>query len=236
MVDHSDMAANLAEVKAAIAEAKNSPHAAGAVKLLAVSKHNPAEAAALCWSLGVDGLAENRVQELIPKQAALPPEVKWHLIGHLQTNKVRQVIGRVELIHSLESLRLAAEIEKRAAAAGLLVPCLLEVNMAGEESKFGLAPAEVEDFIAALADMPHIAVRGLMTVAPHVPAEETRPVFAEMRILRDKLRQKTEKFADKRLNLQELSMGMSNDYKIAVEEGATMVRVGSRIFGERIYR
>lgn len=236
MADWSFMADNLAEVKAVIAEAKQSPRAAAAVKLLAVSKHNPAEAAAACWALGVDGLAENRVQELLPKQDALPPAVKWHLIGHLQTNKVQKVIGRVEMIHSLESLRLAEEIEKRAAAAGLVVPCLIEVNMAGEESKFGLPPAQVWDFVQAAADMPHIALCGLMTVAPNVPPEETRQVFAGLRLLRDDLRRKCEKIANCRLNLQELSMGMSNDYRIAVEEGATMVRVGSRIFGERVYR
>lgn len=236
MTDWAYMAENLAQIKADIAAAKSSPNAAAMVKLLAVSKHNPAEAAAACWGFGVDGLAENRVQELLPKQAALPPGVKWHLIGHLQTNKVRQVIGQVELIHSLESLHLAAEVEKRAAAAGLTVPCLIEVNMAGEESKFGLAANEVDDFVAAVAGLSHIALCGLMTVAPDAPAEETRPVFAGMRRLRDELRRKYEKFANPRLNLQELSMGMSNDYKIAVEEGATMVRVGSRIFGERIYR
>ncbi len=236
MADNTYMAQNLAEIKAVIAAAKAAPNAAPAVKLLAVSKHNPAEAAAACWRLGVDALAENRVQELLPKQDALPPDVKWHLIGHLQTNKVRQVIGRVQMIHSLESTRLADEIEKRAAAANLLVPCLIEVNMAGEDSKFGIAPAEAADFVDYLADKQHIAVCGLMTVAPDVPAEETRPVFAAMRVLRDDLRKKYEKFTDARLNLQELSMGMSNDYRIAVEEGATMVRIGSLIFGQRIYR
>lgn len=230
------MADNLAEIRAEIAQAKLSPHAAETVKLLAVSKHNPAEAAAACWSLGVDGLAENRVQELLPKTEALPSDVKWHLIGHLQTNKVRQVIGKVVLIHSLESERLADEIEKRAAAAGLQVPCLIEVNMAGEESKFGLLADEVEDFVDYLFDKQHIVVGGLMTVAPDVPAEEVRPVFADMRRMRDKLVAKYEKFANNRLNLQELSMGMSNDYRIAVEEGATMVRVGTKIFGQRIYR
>lgn len=238
--DYSYMEQNLAEVRAQIAAAKAAPHAARSVKLLAVSKHNPAEAAVACWGYGVDALAENRVQEMLEKQDAMPEsirdEVKWHLIGHLQTNKVRQIIGRVQMIHSLESERLAAEIEKRAAAAGVIMPCLIEVNMGGEESKFGLAPDEVADFVDYLAGLQHIAVRGLMTVAPDAPEAVVRPVFADMRRLRDDLRRKYEKFADERLDLQELSMGMSNDYRIAVEEGATMVRVGTRIFGARIYR
>lgn len=230
------MADNLAEIRAEIAKAKLSSRAARDVRLLAVSKNNPAEAAAACWGCGVDGLAENRVQELLEKSAALPDNVVWHMIGHLQTNKVRQIIGKVAMLHSLESERLADEIEKRAAAAGIALPCLVEVNMAAEESKFGLAADEVADFIDYLFDKEHIVVRGLMTVAPDAPESEVRPVFAEMRCLRDKLAEKYEKFANPRVNLQELSMGMSNDYRIAVEEGATMVRVGTKIFGQRIYR
>ncbi len=237
-MEYPELAADLAEVKAAIAKAQaEGEHAARTVRLLAVSKTVEAPKVAACWQLGVDGLGENRVQELLSKKAQLPPAAKWHLIGHLQTNKARQIIGEVELIHSLESLRLAEELEKRAAAAGLTVHCLLEVNVAGEESKFGLAPAEVWDLAAEIAqDMPHIALDGLMTVAPNAPAAEVRPVFAELRELRDEIRRKAEKFALNRLNMQELSMGMSNDYKIAVEEGATIVRVGSRIFGGRVYR
>lgn len=240
MTDYSYIAQNLAEIKAEIAKAKAAPHAADRVKLLAVSKHHPVEAAAACWAQGVDALAENRVQEMLEKQDALPADIKgaakWHLIGHLQTNKVRQVIGRVEMIHSLESTRLAYEIEKRAAAAGVVMPCLIEVNMGGEESKFGIEPGAAADFVDYLAGCEHIAVCGLMTVAPDAPEDVVRPVFAEMRRLRDELRKKYEKFANVRLNLQELSMGMSNDYRIAVEEGATMVRVGTGIFGRRIYR
>ncbi len=238
MAEDRELAARLAEVRANIAKARaEGAHAAKNVRLLAVSKTVSAERAAACWQLGVDGLGENRVQELLEKKRQLPPEVKWHLIGHLQTNKARQVVGQVELIHSLESWRLAEELEKRAAAAGLIIPCLLEVNVAGEASKFGLAPAETWDLAAAVAsDLPHIELKGLMTVAPDAPAEEVRPVFAKLREMRDEMRQKAEKFALKRLNMQELSMGMSNDYRIAVEEGATIVRVGSRIFGGRVYR
>ena len=235
---YEELALNLAEVKAEIAKAQAAgAYAAPSVRLLAVSKTVEAPRVAACWRLGVDGLGENRVQELLAKKEQLPPYVKWHLIGHLQTNKARQIVGQVELIHSLESLRLAEELEKRAALADITVHCLLEVNVAGEESKFGLAPAEVWDLASAISqDMPHIALDGLMTVAPNVPAAEVRPVFSELRELRNDIRRKAEKFALNRLNMQELSMGMSNDYKIAVEEGATIVRVGSRIFGGRVYR
>jgi hypothetical protein len=158
------------------------------------------------------------------------------MIGHLQTNKVKYIIDKVEMIHSLESWRLALEIEKRAASCGRIIPCLLEVNVAAEDSKFGLAPAELWDFVQEAAQLEHLQIAGLMTVAPNAPAEEVRPVFAELRRLRDELHEKSEKFAFKSVTMQELSMGMSNDYRIAVEEGATMVRVGSRIFGQRIYR
>lgn len=237
LTEFAYLAENLAEVRAEIAHAKAvGAHAADNVKLLAVSKTVPADVVAACWRLGVDGLAENRVQELLTKQEELPADAKWHMIGHLQTNKVRQIIGRVQMIHSLESWRLAEEIEKRAAAQNIIVPCLLEVNVAAEDSKFGLAPAEVWDFVQAAAGLPHIKLAGLMTVAPNAPAEEVRPVFAELRELRAEINRRAEKIADLAVNLQELSMGMSNDYKIAVEEGATMVRVGSRIFGGRVYR
>lgn len=235
--EYADIAENLALVRAEIELARlRGAHSAAAVRLLAVSKTVEAPRVACAWDCGVDALAENKVQELLDKQGQLPPEARWHFIGHLQTNKVRQVFDKVELIHSLDSLRLAAEIEKRAAAAERMVHCLIEVNVAAEESKFGLSPAEVWDMLVELAGMPHIAVDGLMTVAPDAPAEEVRPVFAELRKLRNEMRARAEKNSFSNISMQELSMGMSNDYRIAVEEGATMVRVGSSIFGGRIYR
>ncbi len=231
------IAENLADVKADIAAALESgAHAAQGVRLLAVSKTVEAPKVAACWQLGVDGLAENRVQELLEKQPELPNDARWHMIGHLQTNKVKYIIDKVEMIHSLESWRLALEIEKRAASCGRVMPCLLEVNVAAEDSKFGLSPAELWDFVQEASALEHVRIDGLMTVAPNAPAEEVRPVFAELRRLRDELHEKSQKFAFKNVPMQELSMGMSNDYRIAVEEGATMVRVGSRIFGQRIYR
>lgn len=243
--EYAAIAENLAEVKAEIERARETgSYAAKQVRLLAVSKTVAAPKVAYAWKCGVYGLAENKVQELLEKREQLPPEAKWHLIGHLQTNKVRQIWDKVEMIHSLDSLKLAAEIEKRAAAADRdtdrdrdkKVSCLVEVNVAAEESKFGVAPAELWDMLVELAGMPHISVDGLMTVAPDAPAEEVRPVFAEMRRLRDEMRARAEKNSFFNIPMQELSMGMSNDYRIAVEEGATMVRVGSRIFGGRIYR
>lgn len=235
--EYADITENIARVRAEIERARlRGRHAAPSVRLLAVSKTVEAPRVAAAWQCGVDALAENKVQELLEKQGQLPDEARWHLIGHLQTNKVRQIIDKVELIHSLDSLRLAAEIEKRAAAAGRVVHCLIEVNVAAEESKFGLAPADVWDMLTQVAEMPHIVIDGLMTVAPDAPAEEVRPVFAALRELRDELRAKAEKNSFSNISMQELSMGMSNDYRIAVEEGATMVRVGSSIFGGRVYR
>lgn len=233
------MAQSIADVRREIAGARErGAHAASRVQLLAVSKTVEAAKAAACWQAGQpDGLAENKVQELLLKQELLPENVPWHFIGHLQTNKVKNLIGRISLLHSLDSWRLAQEIEKRSAAAGLVTDCLIEVNVGAEESKFGVAPAELWDFVCEAAELRHLRLRGLMTVAPMVERpEEARPYFARLRELRDEVRLRGEKAGLQVAGLQELSMGMSDDYVIAVEEGATMVRVGSRIFGARVYR
>lgn len=235
----ADYAEVINKIQTEIAAAKERGlNAAPRVRLLAVSKTVDCLRAAACWQTGrVDGLAENKVQELAQKSAQLPPQVCWHFIGHLQTNKVKQVLGRAALLHALDSWRLAEELERRAAALDITARCLVEVNVAAEASKFGLAPAELWDFLQAVGGLPHVQIGGLMTVAPAVEnPEEARPVFAELRRLRDIMRQKAEKVAYSNLDLQELSMGMSNDYKVAVEEGATIVRLGSVIFGDRIYR
>ena len=232
----------LREIQEEIALAQErSVYAAPRVQLLAVSKTVDCGRAAACWqagqALGLAVLAENKGQELAQKCAQLPPEVCWHFIGHLQTNKVKQVLGRASLLHALDSWRLALELERRAAALDITAKCLVEVNVAAEASKFGLAPAEVWDFLWEVATLPHVRICGLMTVAPAAEnPEEARPIFAELRRMRDMMRQRVEKVAYSNLDLQELSMGMSNDYKVAVEEGATIVRLGSVIFGDRIYR
>lgn len=227
-----DIAANLAEVLANIEQAQQrSAYAAKRVRLLAVSKTKPIEMIRAAFQAGQREFGENRVQELAPKQEALP-EADWHLIGHLQTNKVKYIIGKTKLIHSLDSIALADEIEKRGSRADVVSDCLVQVNIAEEESKSGLFVPELADFITAMADYPHIRIAGLMTIGPVVAdPEEIRPVFAELRRLFLREQARALPYTDMRW----LSMGMSHDYPVAVEEGANIVRVGSSIFGSRDY-
>ncbi|MEG1998273.1 MAG: YggS family pyridoxal phosphate-dependent enzyme, partial [Clostridiales bacterium] len=160
------------------------------------------------------------------------PEREWHFIGHLQTNKVKYIADKVTCIHSLESLKLAAEIDKQGAKVGRVIPCLLEINMAEEESKFGLSATAAETFLRELAPFSHILPKGLMTVAPAVADPlQNRPIFCRMR----QLLQQLQGLHLPNTDLTELSMGMSNDYAVAVEEGATVVRLGTTIFGKRNY-
>lgn len=226
------IAENIAQIKARIQQARlNSPRAAAQVQLLAVSKTKPLEDIREAWQAGQTWFGENRVQELTPKQEALP-QAQWHLIGHLQSNKVKYIIGKTALIHSLDSLALADEIEKRSAAAGLVTKCLVQVNIAEEEQKSGLLLPQLSDFLDAMADRPHVKIMGLMTIGPAVEdPEDIRPVFAQLRALYQREQGRRLPHCD----FQWLSMGMSHDYHIAVEEGANIVRVGSGIFGNRIY-
>ncbi len=221
---------NIAVIRNNIAVAQSrSPYAAANVELLAVSKTKPVEMIAEACAAGQYCFGENRVQEILTK-APLLPQVRWHLIGHLQTNKVRQVIDKVELIHSLDSIELAAEIEKRAAAQTLNVAALVQVNIAEDEYKFGIKKEELNDFLIAMADFAHLQIKGLMTIGPFCEnVEEMRPVFVAMR----QLFEETLKTAPPNIEMSYLSMGMSHDYMIAVEEGANIVRVGSSIFGDR---
>lgn len=173
-------------------------------------------------------LGENRVQEAARKVPHSGDQVTWHLIGHLQTNKVKQALELFQLIHSVDRYRLAAELSKRTVANGRTQRVLLQVNVSGEESKGGVPLAEAEEFAAEVLRLPGLQVEGLMTMAPLSPdPEQTRPVFRELRRLRDRLQQR---FPD--TNWRHLSMGMSQDYVVAVEEGATLVRIGSAIFKE----
>lgn len=202
------------------------------VTLIAVSKTKPAEILKEAYDLGVRVFGENKVQELTEKFEVLPKDIRWHMIGHLQTNKVKYIADKVELIHSVDSLRLAETIEKEAAKRGRVIDILVEVNVAEEESKFGLKKEEVIPFIEKVAGFSHINVRGLMTIAPFVEnPEKNRPVFADLRKLSVDI---TAKNIDN-VNVSILSMGMTNDYEVAIEEGATMVRVGTGIFGARDY-
>jgi len=213
-----------------VAQAR-SRHAAPAVKLLAVSKTHPIEKIAEAHAAGQQCFGENRVQELLPKVEALP-ELEWHLIGHLQTNKVKYIIGKTALIHSLDSLDLVAELEKCGAALQVVSHVLVQLNIAEENTKSGLQAEELADFLDALSGYPHVQVEGLMTIGPFTDdRQEIRRVFAALRNLKDRERAAGRPYC----RLQELSMGMSDDYEIAVEEGASMVRVGSVIFGPRIY-
>jgi len=203
------------------------------VTLVAVSKTVPMEQIAVAYDAGVRYFGENRVQELLQKLLEgenLLPEAKWHLIGHLQTNKVRQVVGKVSLIHSVDSLRLAGEINRVAQQMGIRQDILVQVNLAREDSKFGLDAHEVRPLLDEMAKMPHIRVRGLMTMAPFVEDPEmVRPLFRDTRVLFDVFG--TEYKHAENMPMDTLSMGMSGDYVVAVEEGATIVRVGSGVFG-----
>ena len=196
------------------------------VLIVAVTKNHGIEEIRQALQIGVSDFGENRVQEFLGKYG-LFPDANWHFIGTLQTNKAKDVVGRSCLIHSVDSWRLLAEISKRAAALEIVQHVLLEVNVSGEESKHGFLPADLLETLSEASAMPGILVKGLMTMAPFGRPEDVRWVFRELRELRDSLR-------ETHLNgveLDELSMGMSNDFRVAVEEGATIVRVGTAIFG-----
>ena len=202
------------------------------VTLIAVSKTKPVETLREAYDLGVRVFVENKVQELTAKYDALPDDIHWHMIGHLQTNKVKYIIDKVDLIHSVDSLKLAETIEKEAEKHALTADILVEVNVAQEESKFGLKTEEVIPFIEKISGFSHVNVRGLMTIAPFVEnPEENRSIFADLHQLSVDISNKN----IDNVNVSILSMGMTNDYEIAIEEGATMVRVGTGIFGARNY-
>ena len=202
------------------------------VLLLAVSKTIDVPRIKEAVECGLTSLGENKVQEIMDKYEPMGEGVKWHLIGHLQTNKVKYIIDKVELIHSVDSLKLAEEISKRAKAKGITANILLEINAASEESKFGLKPEECEEAVREISVLDNIKIRGLMTVAPNVEnPEENRIYFKQMKqLLVDINAKKIDN-----VNMDVLSMGMTGDYEVAIEEGATIVRVGTGIFGARVY-
>lgn len=202
------------------------------VTLIAVSKTKPAEMIQELYDAGCRNFGENKVQELIDKYEILPKDICWHMIGHLQRNKVKYIVDKVSLIHSIDSLRLAQTIEKEAEKKNCVVDILIEINMAREESKYGIYPEELEALLREISHLSHIRVKGLMTVAPNVKnPEENRKIFTEMKKLSVDIAKKN----IDNIIMSILSMGMSNDYNIAVEEGANMVRVGTSIFGARNY-
>ena len=202
------------------------------VLLLAVSKTVDVPRIKAAVAEGLDELGENHVQEIMEKYEPMGPDVKWHMIGHLQTNKVKYIIDKVKLIHSVESLKLAEEINKQAKKHELVMDILVEINMAKEESKYGIMPEDAPAFIESLSSLENIRVRGLMTVAPNVEnGEENRVYFRNMKKLLVDINAKN----INNINMDVLSMGMTGDYITAVEEGATIVRVGTGIFGKRNY-
>ena len=224
---------NLLNVEAKIQEAcRRAGRERSGVTLIAVSKTKPVETLKEAYDLGVRVFGENKVQELTDKYETLPRDIHWHMIGHLQRNKVKYIIDKAELIHSVDSLRLAEAIEKEAEKRDITANILIEVNVAREESKFGIMPEELDEIVEKIAGFSHLRVQGLMTIAPYVEnPEENRAVFAHLRKLSVDIASKN---VDN-MNMSILSMGMTNDYQVAIEEGATMVRVGTGIFGERSY-
>lgn len=233
MEDYGYISENIENIRKNIdAACKRSGRDPKDVLLLAVSKTVDVDRIKVAVDCGLNSLGENRVQEIMEKYEPMGENVKWHLIGHLQTNKVKYIIDKVELIHSVESIKLAEEINKQAKKHNLVMDVLVEVNMADEESKFGVKPEKTESFIRELALMDNIRVRGLMTVAPNVEnGEENRVYFRNMKQLLVDINAKN----INNINMDILSMGMTGDYETAVEEGATIVRVGTGIFGKRDY-
>lgn len=205
---------------------------AGKARLIAVTKTLPVEVLEQTYASGFKRFGENKVQELVAKYERLPKDIEWHLIGHLQTNKVKYIAGFVDMIHSVDSFRLLTEINKQAAKYDRVIPCLLQVFIADEETKFGLSEEEVIALLSAseLAELTHVKIVGLMGMATNTPdVNKIRTEFRGLKTFFDSCKA----FENERVVMQELSMGMSSDYAMAVEEGSTLVRVGSAIFGDR---
>ena len=224
-----DVAANLELVQSRIAAAvEKAGRKADDVQLIAVSKKQDAEKVRAVFDAGQPILGESRVQEARAKIPLLPSAARWHFIGHLQKNKIRHALPLFELFHSIDSLALAEDFERIADEEGLRPRVLLEVNVAGEGSKFGFAPATLRAEMEQLLSLGRLNIEGVMAIPPLAPeAEDSRRYFVMLRELRDDVERE---FA---MKLPELSMGMSNDYEVAIEEGATLVRVGTAIFGSR---
>ena len=197
----------------------------GSVTLVAVSKTKPVRLVEQAYEYGIRQFGENKAQEMKEKYDMLPKNIEWHFIGHLQTNKIKYVLGRATLIHSVDSLHLAEAIEAECVKKGLEADVLVEVNVAQEETKSGIKTEEAEGLVKDIARLPHVHVKGLMTIAPFVEnAGNNRMIFRTLKELSVDIAGK---------NIDNVSMGMTNDYEVAIEEGATHIRVGTAIFGER---
>ena len=224
---------NLNEVEAKIeAACKRAGRDRSEVTLIAVSKTKPVEMLEEAYETGIREFGENKVQEMMDKYEVMPKDIHWHMIGHLQRNKVKYLMGKAALIHSVDSLRLAEEISAQSVKHEVTTDILIEVNIAGEETKFGTDREEAIALVEAAAKLPNIHICGLMTIAPFVEnPEDNRKYFQQIRQLSVDIKEKNIDNVDMRI----LSMGMTGDYEVAIEEGATMVRVGTGIFGARNY-
>ena len=224
---------NLDDVYRNIEEAcQNAGRSKEDVTLIAVSKTKPISMLMEAYEHGCREFGENKVQELIDKYEVMPKDIKWHMIGHLQRNKVKYVVGKAALIHSVDSLKIAEEISREAVKKQVEVSILIEVNIAGEDTKFGVTAEDAEQLVRDAASLPGIHIKGLMTIAPFtMNPEENRQYFAMLKQLSVDINQKN----IDNVNMNVLSMGMTGDYMVAIEEGASYVRVGTGIFGERQY-
>lgn len=229
----ADIKENLAKVRKNIEDAcKKVGRDVSEVTLITVSKTKPLSDLRIAYEEGSRDFGENKVQELVSKIDEMPSDVKWHLIGHLQRNKVKYIAGKVAMIHSVDSYRLAEEINVQAKKNSCVIPILIEINIAGEDTKFGIKPEEAEELIREISELENVKVSGLMTIAPNVAnPEENRAYFKAMKDLFVDISTKN----IDNVEMKVLSMGMTNDYTVAVEEGATMIRVGTGIFGARDY-
>ena len=205
------------------------------VRLVAVSKYHPVEAIREAYDGGQRIFGESKVQEMTAKHDQLPADIEWHFIGHLQTNKVKYIAPYVSLIHGVDSYKLLLEINRQGQRVGRIIPCLLQIHVAQEETKFGFLPEECRQMLALgeWRALPYVSIRGIMGMASNT--DDMEQVRREFSTLSNIFSQVREKYFSDRENFSELSMGMSDDYPIAVEEGSTLVRVGSRIFGDRVY-
>jgi PLP dependent protein len=226
----SSIAENLTDVRQRIAEAaRRVGRDPAEITLVAVSKRHPIEAIREAWEAGQRDFGENYAQELRDKAADLClPDLRWHYIGHLQKNKIRHVAPTAYCVHTIDSAALAHGLSKRISADGPTLPVLIQVDVAGEKQKSGVPAEELSDLLDNLKPIDNLHIRGLMTMPPFWPAEQVRPFFRELRNLRDKMAAK-----HPGLDLKDLSMGMTSDFEAAIEEGSTIVRVGTAIFGPR---
>ncbi len=233
MLTEKDIKNNIDDIESRIEDAcRKAGRGRSDVTLIAVSKMNPPEAIIEAHNCGLDTFGENKVQELCDKLEVIKEPLKWHLIGHLQTNKVKYIVGKVEMIHSVDSIRLAETIDKESQKRGVITDILLEINVADEESKFGIRPEECETAAREIAKLKNVRIKGLMTVAPFTEdAETNRLYFRQMRELSVDIASKN----IDNISMNVLSMGMTGDFEVAIEEGATHIRVGTGIFGARDY-